>query len=143
MPNQNGPQFNWGSPPSEGGEEGDSGPPKDLRERPMTMRLKRAIRYGTSVVIVVTSVSASVQFLCCCPEGSKHTMLSHFSPLPKKHTLSLPPPYSPFQGGATDACACGDSLAVVEKEQGQVPEQVQNRCRGSHVLRSSVEKGSA
>nr|XP_046170899.1 transmembrane channel-like protein 7 isoform X2 [Oncorhynchus gorbuscha] len=54
--NQNGPQFNWGSPPSEGGEEGDSGPPKDLRERPMTMRLKRAIREVQQMrVPVVTS----------------------------------------------------------------------------------------
>ncbi|XP_038832667.1 transmembrane channel-like protein 7 [Salvelinus namaycush] len=54
--NQNGPQFHWGSPPSEGGEEGDSGPPKDLRERPMTMRLKRAIREVQQMrVPVVTS----------------------------------------------------------------------------------------
>ncbi|XP_034144608.1 transmembrane channel-like protein 7 [Esox lucius] len=42
--NQNGPLFDWCSFPTERGEDGESEPVQDLRERPMPMRLKRAIR---------------------------------------------------------------------------------------------------
>ncbi|KAL0985180.1 hypothetical protein UPYG_G00153810 [Umbra pygmaea] len=54
--NQNGPTFNWGSSPTQGEVQNESGPFLDLRERPLPMHLKRAIREVQQMrVPVVTS----------------------------------------------------------------------------------------
>ncbi|XP_041797877.1 transmembrane channel-like protein 7 [Chelmon rostratus] len=52
--NQNYPQFNWGSTPAEGDEEG-SGLPQDLRSTPLPMSLKRAVRQVQQMRVPVVS----------------------------------------------------------------------------------------
>ncbi|XP_056235862.1 transmembrane channel-like protein 7 [Seriola aureovittata] len=53
--NQNYPQFAWNSPPAEEDEEGNSGPPRDLRSIPLPMALKRAVRQVQQMQVPVVS----------------------------------------------------------------------------------------
>ncbi|XP_040900484.1 transmembrane channel-like protein 7 [Toxotes jaculatrix] len=53
--NENYPQFNWNSAPAEEDEEGNSGPPRDLRSIPLPMALKRAVREVQQMQVPVVS----------------------------------------------------------------------------------------
>ncbi|XP_067457432.1 transmembrane channel-like protein 7 [Thunnus thynnus] len=53
--NQNYPQFNWSSTPTEQDEEGTSAPTRDLRSIPLPMALKRAVRQVQQMQIPVVS----------------------------------------------------------------------------------------
>ncbi|XP_071326975.1 transmembrane channel-like protein 7 isoform X2 [Trachinotus anak] len=57
--NQNYPQFNWSSTPMEEDEEGNSGPPRDLRSIPLPMALKRAVRQVQQMQVPVVSSAES------------------------------------------------------------------------------------